>query len=126
LAIDENGLVLIDELQGHTETVEFASFNFDGSLCVTGGFNNQLRVWKRTDLSQGMDPKQEEKKISSDDDFLIQDQAKHTIDLQLKCVIDAGPDPKDDMNFVSWHPKGNLLLTGGKDTLIWLINGVNG
>ena len=30
---------------GHTETVEFIKFNFDGKLMITGGMNNQLRVW---------------------------------------------------------------------------------
>lgn len=33
------------ELSGHTETVEFAKFNFDGKYLVTGGMNNTLRVW---------------------------------------------------------------------------------
>lgn len=46
--------------------------------------------------------------------------------MTLRCVLDEGPDPKDDLNFVSWHPKGNVLLTGGKDNLIWLMNGTNG
>jgi WD40 repeat protein len=35
----------VKELPGHTETVEFAKFNHDGKLLVTGGMNNVLRVW---------------------------------------------------------------------------------
>jgi angio-associated migratory cell protein len=46
--------------------------------------------------------------------------------MKLKCIIEEGPDTKDDMNFITWHPKGNVFLTGGKDNLIWLLNGANG
>ena len=28
--------------------------------------------------------------------------------------------------FVEWHPKGNVILTGGKDYMIWMFNGQNG
>lgn len=37
--------VLVKELAGHTETVEFAKFNHDGKLMVTGGMDNNLRIW---------------------------------------------------------------------------------
>eukprot|EP00347_Sterkiella_histriomuscorum_P007048 403350447 len=37
--------VVVKELEGHTETIEFAKFNHDGKLLITGGMNNQLRVW---------------------------------------------------------------------------------
>ena len=37
------------ELEGHTETVEIAKFNHDGKLLVTGGMNNQLRIWNAED-----------------------------------------------------------------------------
>ena len=33
------------ELAGHTETVEFCKFDSTGKWLVTGGMNNQLRVW---------------------------------------------------------------------------------
>lgn len=34
--------------------------------------------------------------------------------------------PSDDMNFVEWHPKGNVILLGGKDMMIWMFNAQNG
>ena len=37
--------------------------------------------------------------------------------------VTEGPDNSDDMEFVQWHPKGNVFITGGKDKLIWLMNG---
>ena len=45
-------------------------------------------------------------------------------DFELKHIMEDGP--SEDMNFLEWHPKGNVLITGGKDFLIWLLNGQNG
>jgi WD40 repeat protein len=44
--------------------------------------------------------------------------------LELKHAIEDGP--TDDLNFLEWHPKGNVFITGGKDLLIWMYNGGNG
>ena len=78
---------------GHTETVEFIKFNFDGKLMVTGGMNNKLRVWSAESF-------------------------------ELKYALEDGP--TEDLNFLEWHPKGNVFITGGKDLLIWMFNGGNG
>jgi ribosome assembly protein SQT1 len=45
-------------------------------------------------------------------------------DFELKYTLDDGP--SDDLNFLEWHPKGNVLITGGKDYMIWMFNGQNG
>ena len=37
--------VLVKELTGHTETVEFCKFDSSGRWLITGGMNNILRVW---------------------------------------------------------------------------------
>lgn len=81
-------------LPGHTETVEFAKFNHDGKLLVTGGMNNQLRIW------------------DVDSDFT------------LRSTLEDGP--SEDLNFLEWHPKGNVIMCGGKDFLVWMFNGQNG
>lgn len=74
--------------------MEIIEFNFDGKLFITGGLNNQLRVW--------------------DNEF------------NLKHTIDEGPDSSCDVNFVRWHPKGNVFIAGGNDNMIWMMNGLNG
>ena len=33
---------------------------------------------------------------------------------------------QEDLFFVEWHSSAPLLMTGGKDLMIWLINAVNG
>lgn len=84
----------IADLPGHTETVEFCSFDNSGKLLVTGGMNNYLRVW---DVEN---------------------------DFKLKKTLDEVP--QEDLNFVSWHPTAPLLLTGGKDYMIWMVNAKSG
>ena len=42
----------------------------------------------------------------------------------LKKAIDSIP--QEDLNFVQWHVKAPVLLTGGKDYMIWVLNGQNG
>jgi ribosome assembly protein SQT1 len=86
------------ELPGHTETVEFIKFNHDGKLLVTGGMNNVLRVWS----------------------------ADKNMEFTVKCKLENGPAETDDILFVEWHPKGNALICGGKDFMIWLMNGATG
>lgn len=34
--------------------------------------------------------------------------------------------PKADLNFVEWHHQAPVLITGGKDLVVWLINALNG
>lgn len=42
----------------------------------------------------------------------------------LKRIIDSIP--QEDLNFVEWHSQAPVLMTGGKDYMIWLVNAVNG
>ena len=42
----------------------------------------------------------------------------------LKQTVDSIQ--QEDIFFVEWHPSAPLLLTGGKDYMVWLINAING
>lgn len=97
--------VVTGELEGHTETIEFIKFNHDAKLCVTGGMNNVLRVWS---VESNPDPMRNDYK------------------LKLKTKLENGPAEKDDILFVEWHPKGNAILCGGADYMLYLLNGATG
>lgn len=88
---------MLKELEGHTETIDVITANSSGKLIATGGLNNVIHIWKTTDQN-----------------------------IELKCQITEGPNYLEDLNFLEWHPKGNALLTGGKDKFIWIMNGVSG
>lgn len=47
-----------------------------------------------------------------------------TSDLTLKTTIEDAS--SEDINFLKWHPKGNVLLAGGKDNMIWMFDGAKG
>ena len=32
----------------------------------------------------------------------------------------------DDINFINWHSKANLFVTGGNDMMVWMFNALNG
>lgn len=42
----------------------------------------------------------------------------------LKTTIEDAS--SEDINFLEWHPKGNVILVGGKDNMIWMFDGVKG
>ena len=46
--------------------------------------------------------------------------------MKLKCKLENGPADTDDIQFVDWHPKGNAVICGGNDYMIWLMNGASG
>jgi WD40 repeat protein len=54
------------------------------------------------------------------------DPVHNNYEFTLKCKLENGPSETDDINFVEWHPKGNAILCGGKDYMLWLINGSTG
>lgn len=63
---------------------------------MTGGFNNRLKIWT-LDHQTGV--------------------------FQHKCTA---PEIGTDINSLEWHPKGNLVVAGGKDNLIWVLSGLTG
>lgn len=44
-------------------------------------------------------------------------------DFDLQCTLDG---PSNDVNFIEWHPKANVVLCGGKDLMVWMFNAQNG
>ena len=42
----------------------------------------------------------------------------------LKSTLDSIP--QEDLLFVHWHAQAPVLMTGGKDYMIWLVNALNG
>ncbi|KAH8099940.1 ribosome biogenesis protein Sqt1 [Cristinia sonorae] len=78
-------------LTGHTDSVTSTAFSNDGELISTGGMDGKVRVWRR---------------VGKDNwkrwEFLTELQ---------------GP---DEVMWLRWHPKGNVLLAGSNDTTVWL------
>ncbi|KIY43814.1 WD40 repeat-like protein [Fistulina hepatica ATCC 64428] len=85
-----DGEVMV-KLTGHTDSVTCTAWNADGELVATGGMDGRIRTWRRVG--------QENYRTW---EFLTELQ---------------GP---DEVMFLRWHPKGNVLLAGANDTTLWL------
>ncbi|KAK4702953.1 ribosome assembly protein SQT1, partial [Phenoliferia sp. Uapishka_3] len=79
-------------LSGHTDSVTSVGFSFDGEMLATGGMDGRVRVWRRVKGSEGF----------------------------LSWEFLTNLEGPDEVNWLDWHPKGNLLLAGGADGTVWL------
>jgi ribosome assembly protein SQT1 len=82
---------VIVKLTGHTDSVTSTAFSADGEMIATGGMDGKVRVWRRVG-----------KENWKTWEFLTELQ---------------GP---DEVMWIRWHPKGNVLLAGSNDTTVWL------
>jgi ribosome assembly protein SQT1 len=82
---------VIVKLTGHTDSVTCTAWSADGELVSTGGMDGKVRTWRR---------------VGKDNyrswEFLTELQ---------------GP---DEVMFLKYHPKGNILLAGSNDSTLWL------
>jgi len=82
---------VIVKLTGHTDSVTSTAWSTDGDMIATGGMDGKVRIWKRVG-----------KENYRTWEFLTELQ---------------GP---DEVMFLRWHPKGNVLLAGSNDSTLWL------
>ncbi|KAJ7593109.1 WD40-repeat-containing domain protein [Mycena floridula] len=82
---------VIVKLTGHTDSVTSVAWSFDGQMIATGGMDGKIRLWRRVGT--------ENYRLW---EFLTELQ---------------GP---DEVMFLRWHPKGNVLLAGSNDSTLWL------
>ncbi|CCM01402.1 uncharacterized protein FIBRA_03453 [Fibroporia radiculosa] len=79
------------KLTGHTDSVISTAFSADGEMISTGGMDGKVRIWRRVG-----------KESWRTWEFLTELQ---------------GP---DEVMWLRWHPRGNVLLAGSNDSMVWL------
>jgi angio-associated migratory cell protein len=95
---DENGksIEFCIELPGHSDTVTAVGFNFDGTLALTGGYDGVVNIWSLSSSS------------ASESANPLQPVLLHKLE---------GP---EDVEWATWHSKGNAVLAGSKDGTVWM------
>ncbi|KAG8906399.1 hypothetical protein FRB99_006994 [Tulasnella sp. 403] len=78
-------------LSGHTDSVINIEWSFDGEMVASGGMDGRVRIWRRVGKTDWKNW-----------EFLTELQ---------------GP---DEVKWLRWHPKGNVLLSGSNDGTVWL------
>ncbi|KAG6908550.1 hypothetical protein DXG01_004183 [Tephrocybe rancida] len=82
---------IIVKLTGHMDSVTSIAWSSDGEMVSTGGMDGKIRIWRRVGTEH-----------YKTWEFLTELQ---------------GP---DEVMFLKWHPKGNVLLAGSNDSTVWL------
>ncbi|BGP51241.1 60S ribosomal subunit assembly or modification protein [Rhodotorula kratochvilovae] len=88
----------VAQLSGHADSVTSVGWNYDGSLVATGGMDGKVNVWKARRPSSDMPWEETGWELL------------HSLE---------GP---DEVNWLDWHPKGNVLMAGGADGTVWVWN----
>ncbi|GAA5910029.1 hypothetical protein JCM6882_008432 [Rhodosporidiobolus microsporus] len=88
----------VAHLGGHSDSVTCVGWSHDGALCATGGMDGRVRVWKV-------------RRRSAEEQW-------EECGWELAVALE-GP---DEVNWIDWHPKGNVLLAGGADGTVWVWN----
>lgn len=105
----------IAKLEGHTDSVSSVGFSFDGEMVATGGMDGRVRVWRRVKGSEGY--LNWEFVISLEGPDEVNVRAASFLGRQLPELMSRLP---CHLQWINWHPKGNLLLAGGADGTVWL------
>ena len=82
----------IAHLSGHTDSVVAVAFSHDGEMVATGGLDGRVRVWRRH---------------GKDDEWSTWEFLTNL----------EGP---TEVVWLTWHPRGPVLVAGASDTTIWM------
>ncbi|ORX41143.1 WD40-repeat-containing domain protein [Kockovaella imperatae] len=94
------------KLTGHKDSVVAAAWNFDGEMVATGGMDGHVRVWRRVKGSRR----------NSEEAAGVAD----SMDSWKKWEFLTDLDASSEVQWLSWHPKGNVLAAGCEDSVVWL------
>ncbi|WWD20585.1 hypothetical protein CI109_105061 [Kwoniella shandongensis] len=96
------------KLTGHTDSVVATGWSFDGEMVATGGMDGRVRVWRRVKGRRNSNEAGEEGKATLEE----------WKDWEFLTSLETG----SEIQWLQWHPKGNVLAAGCEDATVWMWN----
>jgi len=100
---------VIVKLTGHTDSVTCTGWSSDGEMISTGGMDGKIRIWRRVGRENYRTW-----------EFLTELQGPDEVMVYLYYVSEMDNVYLIFLKFLRWHPKGNVLLAGSRDSTVWL------
>lgn len=101
---------IVTKLAGHSDSVTSTAFSVDGEMIASGGMDGKVRIWRRVG--------KENWKIW---EFLTELQGPDEVMVSNSLIpINLRVDRRVILQWIRWHPKGNVLLAGSNDSTVWL------
>lgn len=99
---------VIVKLTGHTDSVTCITWSSDGEMIATGGMDGKVRIWRRVGTEN-----------FKTWEFLTELQGPDEVMVCGSILLLLTPN-LNVVQFLRWHPKGNVLLAGSNDSTLWL------
>jgi ribosome assembly protein SQT1 len=103
------------ELTGHEDSVVAGGFSASGEYVATGGLDGKVRIWRLHPPPGGKNniaafaPRPHEDAVRNGPDW-------------GRCEFVTSIEGPDEVNWLAWHPKGNVLAAGAADSSVWMWN----
>lgn len=103
------------ELGGHQDSVVDGGFSASGEYVATGGLDGRVRIWKlhpppvSANNEGAFPPRPQDDAIRSGPDW-------------GRCEFVTSLEGPDEVAWLRWHPKGNVIAAGASDSNVWMWN----
>lgn len=98
---------VIVKLTGHTDSVTCTAWSADGELVSTGGMDGKVRVWRRVG-NENYETWEFLTELQGPDEVMV---CTFFRSEEMLSIV---------LQFLRWHPRGNVLLAGSNDLTLWL------
>lgn len=107
-------------LGGHEDSIVSGGFSASGEYIATGGLDGKVRIWKLHPSPSSSSAKDKEEAATfapRPHDDAIRNESDWG-----RCEFVTNIDGPDEITWLAWHPKGNVIAAGASDSTVWMWN----